>query len=296
MKKYLKRFVFIYGNYLVIKSVISCILPSIVKVRVTWWRNQDKKLNLKKPLTYNEKLQWLKLYETQTLELRRKCADKLEVRNYVEQKIGKEYLVKLYGVYNKSRDINFAKLPKDIVVKLNHDSGSVLLVKNGKIDGFKLKIMDYCLKTDYSCIRTDSSYSGIKPKIIIEELLQSDDGKTIKDYKVFCFGGKVKIIEVDIDRFEGHKRNLYSKDWEKLDLEIKYPSTEKVIEKPKNIEHLIILSEKLAAPFKHVRVDWYIVNDNFIFGELTFHHSSGFDKFNNYEWEIKMGNWIVLDT
>lgn len=137
-------------------------------------------------------------------------------------------------------------------------------------------------------------YDDIKPQIIIGKLLESEDGKSLKDYKLFCFNGQPKIIQVDLERFEGHRRNLYDTNWDRLDLEIENPNADYDVKKPELLNEMLDMTKILAKPFNHVRVDWYIHKDRLIFGEMTFFHGSGFQKFNSVEWEEKMGSWFKV--
>ncbi len=258
------------------------------------------KLDLQNPKTYNEKIQWLKIYGDNNpvfgdSNLAKKLADKLAVRDYISQKIGKEYLKNIYGVYKKIRKINFSKLPDEFVLKTTHDSGSVLIVKDKKrIDKKQLKILDCSLKINYGLSQQEWVYNGIKPKIIAEELLKDELREVPLDFKVFCFQGEPKIIQVDLDRFKSHKRNFYDLNWKKLDLEIQYPNTDEDIEKIERLDEMLELSRILSQPFNHARVDWFYVNNRLYFGEITFFPESGFGKFNDKKWEYTLGSWIKL--
>lgn len=258
-----------------------------------WYKEFNSDLNLETPKTYNEKLQWLKL-NSKNNNLANQYVDKLTSRDLIEKKIGSKYLNKLIGTYNSFDEINFKQLPNDYVLKATHDSGSVLIVKNNKIDLQTIDKIKCNLDVNYADYSQEWVYDNIKPKIIIEKFLKSDDGKDLKDYKVFCFHGEAKLIQIDVDRFEEHKRDFYDLNWNKLDLEIKFSSSNQVCEKPDLLEEMIELSNILSSEFKHVRVDWYISNEKLIFGELTFFHGGGYEKFNSKEWENKMGDWIIL--
>lgn len=258
------------------------------------WRELfDEELNIENPKTYNEKLQWGKIFSNN--KLAKKCADKILVREYVQEKIGKDYINDLIETYENTKNIDFSKLPDQFVIKVTHDSGSVLIVKDKKKINFeKLKEIEENLKINYGHLSKEWVYDDIKPQIIIEKFLESEDGKFLKDYKVFCFNGEPKIIQVDLDRFEGHKRNFYDTSWNRLDLEIEYPSVDYDLKKPALLQEMLEVTKKLAKPFNHVRVDWYIHHNKLIFGEMTFFHGSGFEKFNSRKWEEKMGSWFEV--
>ncbi len=290
-------------------SYISCLLlryrlkkiqkiPSEELIKKRFEKDLGYKLNLKNPQTYNEKIQWLKLYGEKNpifgdFELAKKLADKVEVRKYISETIGDSYLKKVYGIYNKFSEIDFSKLPNEFVIKTSHDSGSVVIVRDKnnipkeKIDRFKCN-----LKINFGLTQKEWVYKEIKPRILVEELLKDEKGNLPVDFKVFCFQGEPKLIQVDFDRFTEHKRDFYDLNWRKLDLEILYPNTDFYIEKPNVFEEMLEFSKILSKPFNHARIDWFSVNDKLYFGEITFFPESGFGKFNNKEWEYKMGKWI----
>lgn len=223
------------------------------------------------------------------------CADKIKVLDYVQDKIGSEYINETIAIYPNTKNIDFSKLPPQFVLKANHDSGSVLIVKDrNNIDFEKLKKIERNLKLNYGQFSKEWVYDDIEPQIIIEKLLESEDGKSLKDYKIFCFNGQPKIIQVDLERFEGHRKNLYDTNWDRLDLEITYPNADYDVKKPELLNEMLDMTKILAKPFNHVRVDWYIHKDRLVFGEMTFFHGSGFSKFNSVEWEKKMGSWFEV--
>jgi hypothetical protein len=283
----------LYNFYLLQRKKIICNTPSEQYIQSRWQKIFDKELNLQNPKTYNEKLQWGKIFANNPLA--KKCADKIEVLEYVRQKVGSEYINKLIATYPNTKNIDFSRLPNQFVLKATHDSGSVLIVKDrSKIDFEKLKEIEQNLKINYGHLSKEWVYDDIKPKIIIEKFLESEDGKSLKDYKIFCFNGEPKIIQVDLDRFEGHKRNFYDTSWNRLDLEIEYLSVDYDAKKPDLLDEMLEVTRKLAKPFNHVRVDWYICENRLVFGEMTFFHGSGFEKFNSQEWEEKMGSWFEV--
>lgn len=274
-----------------IKYIFRSNLPTVVNIYLLWYKHFGfKRLNIKNPKTFNEKIQWLKLFYKNPLMT--KCADKFQVREYVAEKIGYNYLNELIAVYESPEKINWDKLPKEFVIKLTHDSGSVVICRDKEnIDrNYIVRLLKYKMKMNYAKFSKERCYIDIKPRVVIEKYFGE-----VKDYKVFCFYGKPKMIQVDIDRFTRHVRNLYTPEWEWIDLSILYPKDPSRIEaKPKVLEEMLSLSSMLSEPFPHVRVDWYIVKDKLIFGEMTFYHGSGFEPFDNEEWEYKMGEWLVL--
>ena len=262
-----------------------------------WYRlHTGKDINIDSPNTFNEKIQWLKLYDNQPIK--GVLADKYAVREYVLDKIGDRYLIPLLGVWNVFDEIDFSSLPSQFVLKCTHGSGTNILVKDkSKIDyqEFKRKFEQW-MNMDYSYMSGfETHYTDIVPKIIAEEMLQTDNGEDLRDYKVFVFNGKVKLIQVDIDRNHIHRRNVYTPKWEYVPVSILYPTApEVIIEKPKCLRELIHLSEILGAGFIHVRVDFYIWKEKIYFGEMTFTHGSGTEKFEPEEYGLEMGLWMEL--
>lgn len=280
---------------LLLYTKFSRILSDEVFVSLAFQRSKGKKLDLLAPSTFNAKLQWLKLYDRNPLLPH--LVDKFEVRSYVKKKIGERYLVPLYGIWDKFEDIDFNSLPNQFVLKCTHDSGSVIICKDKatiNIKNIKSKF-NKALKKNFYYSSREWPYKDIKPRIICEKFLMDESGYELKDYKVFCFNGEPKIIQVDFNRFLNHKRNLYSIDWEYLNFEIRYPSDKSVsIKKPVCLDEILTLSRKLSNGFPHVRVDFYIIGTTIFFGELTFFHEAGFGKFTPECFDYLLGSWIDL--
>ncbi len=256
----------------------------------------NKKLNLKNPKTFNEKLQWLKLYDRNPMYT--KMVDKYEVRKYIEEKIGKEYLIPLIGVYDRFEDIDFNKLPNQFVIKCNHDSGGLVICKNKKnldIKKTQSKITQ-SLKRNYYYSGREWPYKNIKPRIVIEKYMQDIDDNDLIDYKVMCFNGEPLYTFVYSERFsnDGVKATFYDKDWNVLEFKRNFADSKKKIKKPLNYEKMLEFSKVIAKDIPFVRVDWYEVNRKLYFGEITFFPSSGFGAFNPQEWDLKLGNQIKL--
>lgn len=296
MKRLLKdklKKTFLYDVYIDIRRKKVCLTPKEEYITKQWKHIFNEKLNLQNPKTFNEKIQWAKLYANN--DLAKLCADKIEVLDYVASQIGSQYTNDIIATYPNLKNIDFSRLPPKFVLKATHDSGSVLIVNDhNNIDYEKLKQIERNLRLNYGQFSKEWIYDEIKPRILIEQLLESEDGKSLKDYKVFCFNGEPKMIQVDLERFEGHKRNFYDTNWNRLDLAIGYPNADYDVAEPASLKEMLVLSQKLAKPFNHVRVDWYIHHGKLIFGEMTFFHGSGIEKFNTREWEEKVGSWFEV--
>ena len=264
-------------------------------IKIQFKEGTGYELNLENPKTFNEKLQWLKLYYHNPLMT--KCADKYLAREYIKEKIGEEYLIPLIGAWDKVEDIDFDSLPEQFVLKVNWGSGQNIIVK----DKSKLDIADAknrlneWLKpfSNHYYYSYEWCYKNIEPKIICEKYIEQMDGN-LYDYKVFYFNGNSHYIQIDVDRYTNHTRCFYNLNWEKQIFTTLYPLYSMNIEKPKYLNLMIELSNKLCQGFYHVRVDWYVINNKLYFGELTFTHGNGIEKFMPQEYDYKFGELLKL--
>jgi hypothetical protein len=229
-------------------------------------------------LTFNEKIQWLKLYDSTPIKTL--LADKYKVRDYIKNKIGEEHLIPLYGVYDKFEDINFEQLPNKFVIKCNHGSGFNIIIKDKSKLNFEdiKKKLDKWMKRKYAIQALELQYRDIEPKILVEKYMDDGTGD-LRDYKVTCFNGRPEFIWMDSNRHTKHKRNLYDLNWKQLPYKINihyktFPSPDK----PKQLKRLLKLASILSKGFVSVRVDFYIINEKIYFGEMTFTTSSGLEK------------------
>jgi len=252
-----------------------------------------KKLNLENPKTFNEKLQWLKLYDKK--DIYTKMVDKYDVKEYVSNMIGDEHIIKTLGIYDDFDEIDFDKLPGQFVIKCTHDSGGIVIVKDKtKFDIKKArKKINRCLKHNYYYFGREWPYKNIKPRIIIEEYM----GENLNDYKIMCFNGEPYYSFVCTDRnsSQGLHVTFFDDKWSKMNFERHYPSSNKKIDKPINYDKMLELSRVLSKSIPFVRVDWYEINNKIYFGELTFFPGSGFEEFTPEEWDYKLGDLIDLE-
>ena len=254
-----------------------------------------KKLNLKNPQTFNEKLQWLKLYDRKPEYT--KMVDKYEVKKYVEKLIGKEYIIPTLGIYNTWEEIKFDELPNEFVIKCTHDSGSVVICKNK--DSFNKnkarKKIEKALKRNFYINGREWPYKNVKPRIIIEKYIEEMNSNSVKDYKLFVFNGKVKSSFIVTERDTGNpKFTFFDKDKKFIDIKQCGAENDPSLEMPKQYDEMVKIAEKLAKATIQVRVDFYIINNKIYFGELTFFDSSGFGKFEPEEWDLKLGEMLEL--
>lgn len=277
------------------KLPIIKIMPDAIYLKIAYIIAFGKRLNLDNPQTFNEKIQWLKLYDRNPKYP--EYVDKFEVRKFVRDTIGEKYLVPIIGVYDSVAEIDFENLPNQFVLKCTHDSGSVILCRNNKTLNFEAakKNLNKYLKRNIFWQTREWPYKNIKPRIICEELIKTKDEKPPKDYKIFCFNGEPKFAFVASDRGVDTKFDFYDIDWNRQPLKQHYPTSDYIIEKPGQWEKMLELAKSLSKDLPHVRVDFYINSeDQILFGELTFYHFSGFEKFKPESFDYLLGSWIDL--
>lgn len=266
-------------------------------LKLMYWVKFDKKLDLLNPRTFNEKLQWLKLYDRSPEYT--KMVDKYEVKKYVARVIGDEHIIPTIGVWNSFDKIDFSQLPDQFVLKCTHDSGGLVICKDKRtldIETAKKKI-NSSLKINYYLHGREWPYKDVKPRIIAEKYMEdSPDSKELIDYKLMCFNGKVKCSFTCTSRYakEGLKVTFYDTDWKKMPFERHYPAEDVAQEKPKSYDEMVALAEKLADKIPFVRIDFYEIKGKPYFGEVTFFPGNGMEEFTPEEWDETLGSWIEL--
>ena len=263
---------------------------------------QGYPLNLAQPKSLNEKLQWLKIHDRRPIYTI--FADKYAVRDYVKDHIGEEYLIPLLYSTKNPADIVPENLPDEpFILKANHDSGSFLIVRDkNQIDWKKVRTdCKWWLSKNYYWIDREWQYKDIEPRIIIEKLLMDKNGKIPNDYKVHCINGNVEFIYVAVDREGLNKRNIYDSNWNPLPFswanKFKDPSKLRgsEIQPPASLERMLALSVEIAKLFAYVRVDFYDVDGQLFFGEITQCHGGGFDQMRPIEWDYKFGEMLKIE-
>lgn len=265
--------------WLDLKRVIT--LEDKEYLKILYRKVFKKELDLNNPQTFNEKLQWLKLNDRK--DVYTTMVDKYEVKKYVSDIIGKEYIIPTLGIYNNFDEIDFNKLPNQFVIKCTHDSGGVVICKNKEkldIKEAKKKI-NKSLKNNYYYSGREWPYKNVKPRIIIDEYIEDKMRHELVDYKIYAFNGKCDYVMACFDRFNGGPKFIYfDRDWNiKKEFSsdgLKYGNNIDLT-KPKNLDKMFESAEKLSKGIPFVRVDFYESNGKMYFGELTFYPSSGFD-------------------
>ncbi len=253
------------------------------------------------PRTLNEKLNWMKLNFRDPLQ--KIAADKYAVRDHVKARIGEKYLIPLIRKYDCAEDIRFAELPAAFVLKVNHGSGQNWIVRDkSKEDERKVirKFREWMATSHYAASR-EWPYKDMKPAIVAEELLLDENGQIPSDFKFHCFGGKVAVVQVDLDRETAHRRNFYDLDWQLqpfiwTEWEGDQPSwpNGRAVERPAALAEMVRVAETLAADFPYARIDLFDCRGRVYFGEITFYHGGGVERFDPPEFDRVFGDKLAL--
>lgn len=280
-----------------IVSEIAHLIPDKQYLLVKYYRKTGKKLNLRSPQSFNEKMQWLKLYDRR--DVYTTMVDKYEVKKYVAKIIGDEYIVPTLGVYDKFDEIDFDRLPEQFVLKCTHDSGGLVIVRDkNKFDKlFAKQKINKCLEHNYYYSGREWPYKNVKPRIIVEKYLEDKNNKTMRDYKFFCFNGDPRLMYVSegLENHETAGMSFYDMDFKLTDCKRSdYRKLDYTPDIPKNFDKMKKFSAILSKNIPHVRVDWYDINGQLYFGELTFFTCGGIIPFEDEKWNRKLGDWIDL--
>lgn len=287
-------------------------LPDKTALKIQYKNRFLQELDLNNPKSFNEKLQWLKLYNRRPEYT--KMVDKYEAKKYVASIIGEEYIIPTYGVWDNFDDIDFETLPEQFVLKCTHGSGDVVIVSDKNVFDREeaRKRLTKSLKTNYYRIGREWPYKNVKPRIIAEQYLEMADSdkiemqrgsfnltrgqRSVMDYKFFCFDGIVKCFKIDMDRFIDHKSNYFDVNMNPLPFgeESSPPKSNLVINRPRELETMIRTAAKLSSGHPFLRVDLYNIDGRVYFGELTLFPAGGFGTFCPEEWDMKIGEWLVL--
>ena len=272
----------------------TCILPDKMYIKRKYKKRMGKEVNLKKPVTYSEKIQWLKLYDRRpeyTI-----MADKYLAKDYVANIIGKEYIIPTLGVWERVEDIDFGSLPNQFVLKTTHDSGGVVICKDKQsFDEYNAKeTLKKSLQCNYYLHSREWVYKNIKPRVIAEVFLEDRIKNDLIDYKFYCFDGVAKAMYIAQGRPNNTRFDYFDIDCNHLPLKYGYDNSEYPIEKPAEYERMIEIAEALSKGIPHVRVDLFDVEGHIYFGEMTFADGSGMTPFEPDEWDKTFGDWIKL--
>lgn len=273
---------------------ITKAMPDKEYVEMRFFQRIGKRLDLNNPVTFNEKLNWLKIYDRKPIYTM--MVDKYAVKELVSERIGAKYVIPCLGVWNTFDEIDRESLPKQFVLKCNHDCGSVVICKDK--DSFDWEAarrkLSFGLERNYFWEEREWPYKDVQKHIFCEEYIDSD--RDVLDvYKVINIMGEPRIIQViQDDKTENETIDYFDTDWNLLDLRQNYPNSKIHLKKPEKLEELLELSRKLSRGMQQIRTDFYIVGKKILFSEYTFYSDSGFEPFYPDEWDEKLGNMIVL--
>ncbi|WP_200911613.1 ATP-grasp fold amidoligase family protein [Teredinibacter purpureus] len=249
--------------------------------------------NIEQPKTFNEKIQYRKFFQSNPLFS--VCSDKIAVRDYVASKIGEEHLIPLLDTLDSPDKLKFDQYGVNYAVKCTHDSGGVFFVTDDNPNKRTIiKKLKKRLSVDNGLSRDEHWYSDIKPRIIVERLLAAEDGGLPVDYKFHVFSsleGARVVLQIDYDRFNGHHRSFYSERGELLPYGQRRQNKKVAFDRPKKFDQMVSIAKTLAEDFDYARVDLYYAEDKVYFGELTFAHSSGFEKFIPSHYDLVWGEY-----
>ena len=257
-------------------------------------------LDLNDPKTYNEKVQWLKLYNRNPFYTT--LVDKHEVKKYISDVLGDEYVIPTLGIWDRFDDIDFDSLPERFALKCTHDSGSYVICKSKKdldIPAAKKKI-ERSMKNNWYKVTREWPYKNVKPKIVAEKYVSISNNDDLTDYKLLCFNGEVKCEFTCTNRRSSSGLNVtfFDTNWERLPFERHYASDKQPISKPTKLSEMIHITENIAKDLQciFVRMDFYEINSRIYFGEVTLYPGSGMEEFRPEEWDLTLGNWIHLPS
>lgn len=256
--------------------------------------------DLNNPITFNEKLQWLKLYDRDSAYTN--MVDKYEVKKYISTRLGEEYVIPTLGVYNAFDEIDFNRLPEQFVLKCTHDSGSIVICRNKEYfdQNNARHILESGLSRNFFWLGREWPYKDVKPRIIAEAFIKGTDAYDwIEDYKIFCFDGIPRIIMTvrgGHDEEEKIIRRMYTPSWELLDVGLHGKKAVSYKEdKPEQLNIMLEAAQKLSTNIRHLRVDFYINDKQILVGELTFYHQCGYEKFEPESYDKLFGSWLSLE-
>lgn len=269
-------------------------VPTKPYLRAVYFIKTGKVLHIDHPKTFCDKQNWLKIHEIHPEYTG--MADKITARNYVQKRLGENICFPILGTWEHYKNINFDQLPDQFVLKCNHDSGSVKIIKDKSgIDHKSLEtFFESRLKVNSYVAGREYPYKNIKPMIMAEKYMVPEGQSDIEDYKFFCFDGKPEILFVATDRSADCKFDFYDMDFNHLDIVNIHPQSGNTIPKPVSFEKMKQIAASLSKGIKFVRIDLYEIDGKVYFGEYTFFHAGGFWPLKPDEWEIELGN--LIDT
>ena len=266
-------------------------------LEIIYFLSLGKKPDIETPVTYTEKMQWLKLYDRK--ELYTDMVDKRSAKEFIAKRVGKEHTIPLLGEWNHFSEIDFDRLPDSFVLKCTHDSGSCVICKSKQSFDKETysAFFEARLHRNYYSNYREWPYKNVKPRIIAEPYMCDASGtwaEDLTDYKFFCFNGKPKFVFITQEKSKQPYVDIFDMDFKRVAFSLGDPISDTIIQKPEQFEEMRDMAEKLSAGTPHLRVDFYVVDHTVYVGELTFFHRAGFPKITPPEWDRTIGSWITL--
>lgn len=267
-------------------------------LRLRWRRKMGYQLPLAHPVTFNEKLQWLKLHDHNPLYTT--MVDKVAAKDFVAERIGAEHVIPTLAVYRSTDEIDLVALPQRFVMKCTHDSGGLVLCSDkSQLSPHAFDKLGKRLHKDfYYYSRYEWPYRHVPRRILCETYMTDSQGQLPFDYKFFCFGGKVRLFGIHFDRFANHHANFYDPQGNLLPFGKRKcpPDPNRAVTMPPELPQMIAIAERLSQGIPFVRIDLYDIDGHIYFGECTFFPASGTGPFTDPEWDVRLGEWIKIDT
>lgn len=281
------------------RKILARLLPSTLACdefyqKYTYKRFFGYDLDLNSPRTYNEKIRWYNLYDRNSLYTQ--LADKFLVNDYVKKIIGTRYIKQIYGVYNSSWEINWDELPNRFVIKMSHGSHwNIICEDKTELDiKIVIKTLNKWINTNFYHMHREWQYKDIKPRIIIEEYLESNHELGLLEFNSYCFNGVPKFIEVNMELNSIKYRVYFDNEWRKQQLVVRYPLPIMEVTKPKCSDELLCIASRLANNIPFCRVDLFVCSGKIYFGEMTLTPGAGYIVFNPSNYDRVFGDLMEL--
>lgn len=272
------------------------IIPDKAYLYLDYYQALGKTLHLKHPRTFNEKMQWLKIYNRNPIYAT--MADKGAVKKYIANILGEQYIIPTYGIWTKAEDIDFDILPQKFVLKTTHDSSGIIICRDKSLLNRKetIEVLNKRLSRNYFYRHREWAYCNVPPRIIAEEYMEDHDNKSLLVYKVFNFNGQPRIIQVvQNDKTPEETIDYFDVNWNRLKFHQNYPNSKTIPKRPAQLSEILTFAQKLNMGLPFLRTDFYIINNRVYFSEFTFYSDAGLANFEPEFWDLELGRWINLD-
>jgi hypothetical protein len=269
-------------------------LPGRLHVIIDHLRTHGELPDLHHPRTFSEKIAWRKLFDRDP----RMAAmiDKIAVKEQMSARFGADFVIPTLAVFHSEREIDFTALPYPCVVKASHASGTNLFLHlpPGDEAGAR-RTLHRWLRYAHHKTSEEWAYSQIRPRLLVEPLLEGG-AHGLVDYKFHTFAGKVFAVQVDVDRYSGHRRNFYDPLWRRMPFGLLYPQAAFDVPPPSRLREMLAVAEEIGAAFSFARVDLYEVNGREKFGEITFYPGAGLERFRPRDYDARFGAMWTAGT